>query len=322
LKSTQTGFCWGSNKDITLSIETYEDKLYLGLGNTWHETGHLLYLLNMSTLPEQAQGRPVGQFNGFGAHETAAMFMEQAGLRLKGMEMIEPIIRDELAKAKAAVELPNEFDINDPGLSAANLHAQANRPKLDDMEWGTSELALPPNMAWRVLALRKLIDNEMTVDELPQFWADSMKEWTGMPHDPKDFRVGESHIFEGLGGYFYAYMTGAFNAAEMQRQIAPAAVAADAAMPAGTALRDYVKLYADTLKTRLFDQASMRPAMDTLRHAINGGDPNDPSAYMARVSAAARDGMPAPDMVATDIVAETKKSKPGLSTNPASRNPL
>ena len=313
LQSTQTGFCWGSNKDITLSIETYEDKLYLGLGNTWHEVGHMLYLLNMSTLPAQAQGRPVGQFNGFGAHETAAMFMEQAGLRLKAMQLVEPIIRDELTKAQSAGELPAGFGINDPGLSAENLHAQANRPKLDDMEWGTSELALPPNMAWRVLALRKLIDNDMTVDEPPQFWADTMKDWTGIAHDAADFRVGESHIFEGLGGYFYAYMTGAFNAAEMQRQIAPSAIAADKALPASADLSAYVKLYSDTLKTRLFDQASKHSALDTLRNAIGGGDPNDPSAYMARVSAAAQDGMPAPDMVA----AGTPRAKPGPRPDPS-----
>ena len=317
LQSTQTGFCWGSNKDITLSIETYEDKLYLGLGNTWHEVGHMLYLLNMSTLPAQAQNRPVGQFNGFGVHETAAMFMEQAGLRLKAMQLVEPIIRDELAKAQAAGELPAGFDVGDPGLSAANLHAQANRPKLDDMEWGTSELALPPNMAWRVLALRRLIDNGMTVDELPQFWADTMKDWTGADHDPQDFKIGESHIFEGLGGYFYAYMTGAFNAAEMQRQIAPAAMAADKALPGNAALSAYVKLYSDTLKTRLFDHASKHSALDTLRRAIGGGDPNDPAAYMARVSAAAQDGMPAPDILASITPRARPAPRPDGGTTPA-----
>lgn len=309
LQSTQTGFCWGSNKDITLSIETTEDKLYLGLGNTWHEVGHMLYLLNMSTLPPQAQGRPVGQFNGFGVHETAAMFMEQAGLRLKAMQLVAPIIHDELAKAKAAGELPPGFNVNDPGLSAANLHAQANRPKLDDMEWGTSELALPPNMAWRTLALRKLIDNEMAVDDLPQFWADTMTDWTGTDHDPADFRIGESHIFEGLGGYFYAYLTGAFNAAEMQRQIAPAAAAADTALPAGADLSAYVKLYSDTLKTRIFDNASKYSALDTLSRAIGGRDPNDPAAYMARLTAAAQDNMPAPDMLAAGTA--PPRAKPG-----------
>ena len=37
----------------------------------------------------------------------------------------------------------------------------------------TSELALPPNMAWRVLAERRILDEEMRVADLPAFWADA-----------------------------------------------------------------------------------------------------------------------------------------------------
>jgi carboxypeptidase Taq len=297
MASTQTGFCWGSSKNIRLSIETTEDALYRGIGNTWHEVGHMLYLLHMSRLPPQAQDRPVAQFNGFGAHETAAMFMEQAGMRHKAMQLVAPIIHDELARAKAQGLLPAAFDVSDPSLSADNLYRQANRPQLDDMEWGTSELALVPQMAWRVEALRKLIDGDMRTRDLPQFWARSMKDWTGIDHDPADFRIDESHVFEGLGGYFWAYMTGAFTAAGLQKDIAAQAVAHDKSLPAGARLAGYVKLYSDVLEKRLFADASKRPALETLRRALNGGDPNGPAAYMDRLGAATRPDMPAPDEV-------------------------
>jgi carboxypeptidase Taq len=306
LQTSATGFSWGSNKNITISIESYEDNLVKGLGNTRHETGHLLYLLHMSTLPEQAQDRPVGQFNGFGAHETAAMFMEQAGFRHTAIELSTPIIHEELARAQSEGLLPADFDVDDPALTPDNLYRLTNRPDLQNTDWCTSELVLPPNMAWRVLAMRKLIDEETITDpqtgaqrpfavtDLPQFWADTMKDWTGIDHDPKAFQIGESHVFEGLGGYFWAYMTGAMSAATLHSQIAPQATAQDAKV---NSLQDYVRLYTDTLKTRLFDHASKYSPLETLLRTLNGADPHDPAAFMARVSAAAQPGMPAPDEI-------------------------
>lgn len=316
LATTQTGFCWGSNKNITLSIETNDDELYRGIANTWHEVGHMLYLLHMSCLPPQTQDRPVAQFNGFGAHEAAAMFMEQAGMRRTAMDLVAPIIREELVKAKAKGLLPASFDVDDPSLNAANLHKQTNRPKLDNMEWGTSELALVPQMAWRVEALQKLIDNEMAVTDLPQFWAQLMEDWTGIQHDPAAFQIGESHVFEGLGGYFWAYMTGAFTAAGLQHDIAGQAHAADKALPANARLADYVKLYSDTLTTRLFNDGCKNAPLEMLRRALKGDDPNDPAAYMQRLASATRTGMPAPDEILAGA-ATPPAQKPSGTAGPA-----
>lgn len=286
LATSATGFCWGSNKDITISIESYEDNFLAGLNNTWHETGHMLYLLHLNTLPAQAQGRPVGQFNGFGAHESAAIFMEHAGTRPRAMELCAPVIREELVKARDEGLLPDDFDVDDPALAAANLHAAANRPNLDDTGWGSSELALLPNMAWRVLALRRLLDepDDFNATDLPQFWADTMAEWTGIPHDPEDFQIGESHVFEGLGGYFWAYMTGAFSAATLQAQTALQAAAHDAQ---ADNLRDYTRLYHDTLRDRLFAAGSKEEPLEALRRMLNGVDPHDTTALLARLAPAA-----------------------------------
>ncbi|MBU0859396.1 MAG: hypothetical protein KJ667_05620, partial [Alphaproteobacteria bacterium] len=46
-----------------------------------------------------------------------------------------------------------------------------------------------------------------------------------------------------------------------------------------------------------FDHASKYTPLETLRRTLNGADPHDPAAFMARVSAAAQPGMPTPDEI-------------------------
>ena len=78
-------------------------------------------------------------------------------------------------------------------------------------------------------------------------------------------------------------------------------------------LADYVKLYSDTLTTRLFSEAGKRDPLETLRRALNGADPNNPAAFMTRLSAATQPGMPAPDetMVGTPTGTKILPRPPG-----------
>ncbi|MDH5723294.1 MAG: hypothetical protein OEY94_08255 [Alphaproteobacteria bacterium] len=299
-ETSATGTCWGHSKDIVLAVETYPKDITKGLGNTWHETGHLLYLLEMNKLPQEIRNKPVATFNGFGVHEAAAIMMEQTGLREKAYEVVEPIMREELAKAKQEGLLPSEFDVNDPALSAENMHRQANRPNLSDMEWCTSELALTPNMAWRVNAFRKIFDDQLELKDLPQFWAKEMMEWTGIEHDPKNFRVGEDHIFSGLGGYFWAYMTGVFTATTLQTEIAAKGSAPDNQV---NNLASYSAPYSQILRDRIFQHASKETPDKLLENALgtNISDSGVIKGYLRRLSAAAKSGMPPPD---TDLAAK------------------
>lgn len=233
------GFCWGTPNRIKLAIECYEDDVIRGLSNAMHECGHLLYLLALNRLPDAVKSQPVGRVNGYNTHEAAAMFFEQAGYKKRFFAITAPLIRSIL-------------HVDGPEWAPENLHALATRPDPHDMNWGTSELALPPNMAWRVLAERRILDEEMRVADLPRFWAETMQQFTGQPHDPDDFMVAESHWFDRQMGYFWAYQTGAIAASALHDALARDTPGLD--QNAAT-LADYLRPYATFIEDRVFAQA-------------------------------------------------------------------
>jgi carboxypeptidase Taq len=279
ISTAQTGFCWGSKKNITLAVEVCEHNFFSGLANVMHECGHLLYLLEMNRLPKDVQGQPVAQFNGFGIHEFAAMFFEQVGLRRRFFEIIAPRIQEVLGVSGAV-------------WSADNLYRLANRPNLDDTEWGKSAQVLTPNMAWRIEAERKILDGDIAVEELPTLWVRVMEEYTGIKHDPAQFMIRESHFLEGLVGYFFAYQSG-----DMAATMLHSAIVRDHAAPdvAAHDLASYLRPYYTQIRDKVFVQGCKIAPSDLLQQIF--GDYPDPVLYMERLSAPAQSGMPAPDEV-------------------------
>lgn len=292
--SSATGVCWGDRKNIVLSVETYPDDFAKSLGNAWHEIGHLVYLLDLNRLPDELLDKPVASFNGFGVHEAAAMTMEQAGLRKKSFELLAPLIKEELTSARDSGELPEDFNLDNLALSPENLYRKANRPNLSNMEWCTSELALAPNMAWRIKAFRDIFDGRLQVADLPDLWAKEMEEWTGIKHDPADFTIGEDHIFSGLGGYFWAYMTGAFTATGIQNDIARKGLAPD---NRATDIASYSAPYLNVLREKIFCHGCKHTPDTLLQQALGQSiwDPDITNLYFERLACAAHNGMPAPD---------------------------
>jgi carboxypeptidase Taq len=235
LTTAQTGFSWGSGKNIKLAIETDPRDLLKGLANAMHECGHMLYMLEMNRLPESVQGTPAAQPNGTAKNESAALYFERAGLRREFFALAAPLIQQELG-------------VSGPEWESSNLHRLATRHDLRDTGWGASEAMLAPNMAWRALAERRILDGEMSVGDLPEFWAQTMEEFTGIAHDPAQFIVGEDHWPAGLAGYFHAYQSGAMDAAALHAEIAP--------NPAASSLQEYLQPYYEHIRDRIFRHGS------------------------------------------------------------------
>lgn len=292
VSTAQTGFSWGHRQDITTAIETYENDLLLGLTNALHENGHLLYLLEMNRLPESARDQPVGQFNGYGLHETSAIFFEQAGFRKKFFEIVAPLIRKELG-------------VSGPEWTAENLYLLSNRPNLDNPNWGISDQVLTANMAWRIKAERKILDEKMRVGDLPEYWAKTMTDYTGIAHDPDDFIVTDSHWFEGLMGYFPAYVTGALAASALHNNIVKNGDAPD---DSATDLVSYLTPYYEEIRSKIYKHASKISPSELLERAL-GGKP-DTKRFLARLEAPARPGMPAPDQTLREKYTDATPTTP------------
>ena len=263
LTTAQTGFSWGSGSNIKLAIETYPHDPLKGLANAMHECGHMLYMLEMNRLPPSVRGTPVAQPNGTAKNESAALYFERVGLRKEFFALAAPLIRRELG-------------VSGPEWEAGNLHRLATRHDLTDTGWGISEAMLAPNMAWRALAERRILDGEMAVGELPEFWARTMEEFTRIPHDPEQFIVGEDHWPGGLTGYFYAYQSGAMDAAALHEDTIPDSTAGS--------LSDYLRPYYGHIRDSVFRHGSRESPESML----------DAEGYLERLLADAGPKNPAP----------------------------
>ena len=247
-------FCWGSPQDIRIAIEDgssiSEDKrirLMAGITNAMHEIGgHMTYLLSLNKQDEALRKQPVGQLNGYSTHEVAAMYFDQLSGRPEFLKFMP-----ELIKKHFGVDWPLE-----------DLHAHMNRPDLEKMGWGSSELALLPSMAWRIKAERHMLDApnnkalKERLNDLPKIWADTMTEWTGVRPDPKHFMVCETHWFDRQMGYFYAYVHGTVGAASLHQKYEKD-LASNFAKADGT-LKSFLARHIQKLSTDIYSKASQQ----------------------------------------------------------------
>jgi carboxypeptidase Taq len=252
-----TGFCWGSIADVRLAVEAYEDRPLKVIQNGMHEYGHLVYLMALAGNPPKISGQPVGQVTGYGLHEVSAMFFEFAGQKRKFFELAAPLIRKEFGARDG-----------DPAWSAENLYRNANNPSLDSMEWGGCELSLMPQMAWRTLAERRILDNEMTVAELSDFRAKTMAKMTGLPEKDLDdpSQVFDSSHWAGEEyGYFYAYITGGIGAAMLHEKLERER---GTQLEAARTLEEYLKIHRDFMHENIYKYASLYKPQELLEKAL------------------------------------------------------
>lgn len=208
------GFCWGDPSEIRMCTEFVGGNLVRGFGFTVHESTHLLYMLSRNEAPEIIKGTPLGHINGYSTHEVCAMSVEQTFYKKEFAPLIEELAShylpevalDENGKVRAEWKADN----------IAKIITIQDNQKTD---WCDSEVSLLPNMVFRTLAERKIIDGELAVKDLPEFWSKTMEEWTGLPHDKSEFFVGESHWFDDNAGYFWAYQFGAMVGSTIYEQV-------------------------------------------------------------------------------------------------------
>jgi carboxypeptidase Taq len=252
-----TGFCWGSLDNIRLSVEGEEAAPLKSIRNAAHEYGHLVYAMALNDQPEELRTQPVGQLNGYGIHEVSATFFEFMAQKKKFFELAGADIRRDFGAAP-----------DDPRWSADNLYKLMNRPSLESMEWGGCELALMPQMAWRSLAERRILDEEMSVADLADFRTGMMSRLTGLPQDKvaDDGQVFDSSHWAGEEyGYFYAYITGGMAAAalheKLERERGPELARA-------ATLEEYLRIHADFMQENVYQYASRLRPREILRQAL------------------------------------------------------
>lgn len=208
------GFAWGDCSDIRMCVEFVGGDFMRGLGLVIHEGTHLLYTLSTNNAPEAIRYTPVGWTNSAAVHETCALAMEYPFFKKELAPLIEELV---------VYYLPDVvFDRNGdilPEWQTENIIKILTVQNNKSTAWYASEMSLLPNMIFRTLAERYIIDGELDVDDLPEFWAKTMEEWTGIVHEPKEFFVEESHWFDDNAGYFWSYQFGIMVGSAVYEQV-------------------------------------------------------------------------------------------------------
>lgn len=198
-------FCGGTADDVRLTTRYSESNFITGLMGIIHETGHALYEQN---LPKQYKNQPVGQAKGMAFHESQSLFMEMQVARSQQFtEFLAKLLRD-------------EFNFKGEEYSSRNLYKIMTKVKRDFIRVDADEITYPMHVILRFEIEELLINDNLDLDELPNFWNSKMQEYLNIK--PSTNSLGclqDIHWSSGGFGYFPAYTNGAIIASMFMKKI-------------------------------------------------------------------------------------------------------
>ncbi|MFP7699745.1 MAG: carboxypeptidase M32 [Candidatus Phytoplasma pyri] len=198
-------FCGGTPHDIRLTTNYSADNFLNSFYATMHETGHALYEQN---LPEKYKNQPVGKARGFQFHESQSLLIEkQIGKSKEFLTYLTNL-------------LSQKFNLNDSLFKAENLYLQANQVKPDFIRIYSDEVTYCLHIILRFEIEELLINDQLTLDELPTVWNQKMQDYLGIL--PKNFTEGclqDVHWSAGYFGYFPSYANGMIIASMVMKKI-------------------------------------------------------------------------------------------------------
>lgn len=130
-----------------------------------HEVGHALYEQN---LPEKYKNQPVGKTRGYQFHESPSLLIEKQLVKIK--EFLTYL----------SVFLKNDMQMNDPLLTVDNLYQEVNRVQPSFIRIYTDELTYSLHIILRFEIEEMLVNDQLTLDELPHVWNQKMKDYLGI----------------------------------------------------------------------------------------------------------------------------------------------
>ena len=261
-------FTGGAGPQDVRMTTRYSDNWAEGFGATIHETGHALY----------EQGRDVGaeglrlpssQALSMGVHESQSLLWERMVLQSKEFwEFAAPLFHERFPFTEAA--------------SASDFYRTYNRVAPGCIRVEADEVTYPLHVILRYDIERKLFRNEMSVDDVPQYWVDRMKSDLGVtvPDDAQGC-LQDIHWSFGAVGYFPSYTLGAI----MAVQIFSAAKAdLGSAELMGQISRGDFKPLREWLREKVHAVGSVYSSPDELLMSI-AGEPVSPRPFLEYLTA-------------------------------------
>ncbi len=186
--------------DVRITSNFKLDNLSHGFFALIHEFGHALYDLN---IPQEFYGLPLGEGASMGIHESQSRFWENIiGRSFSFWEFARPIFVRHFPQLDSFTE--EEF------------YNDANVVKRSLIRVYSDEVTYNLHIMLRFEIEEALINDRLSVKELPGVWNAKMKEYLNLvPINNRDGVLQDVHWSSGAFGYFPSYMLGNLYSAQI-----------------------------------------------------------------------------------------------------------
>jgi len=194
IDETEHPFTTGYYDDVRITTHYYENKFASAIFSILHEGGHALYEQNLKS---EWIFQPVGDACSMGFHESQSRFVENiVGRSREFWTYLLPKLKKIAGKPFSDVDL-------DGFVHAVNQVLPSKiRVEADEVTYGLHVII-------RFNLERDLFAGKITVDELPQVWNESYREYLGVDvEDDSEGVMQDTHWASGLYGYFPSYALG------------------------------------------------------------------------------------------------------------------
>ncbi len=194
-------FCNGAPADVRITTRYNEHEFLSSLLGICHETGHGLY---EQGLPKAWVDQPVGRIDSMAMHESQSLLIERQVCGSKSFyRYLLPQIRLQFGDQAA--------------LNADNLFNIATQVKPNLIRVDADEVTYPLHIIMRYEIEKKLFKHEITIEELPVYWDEFMRNNLNLSTrgNDKEGVMQDVHWPSGAFGYFPAYTLGRLIAAQL-----------------------------------------------------------------------------------------------------------
>jgi len=194
MDETEHPFTTGYYDDVRITTHYYKNRFASSIFSILHEGGHALYEQN---LKKEWMFQPVGDACSMGFHESQSRFVENImGRSREFWTYFLPKLKKLTGKALSDVDL-DDF-----------VHA-INHVKPSKIRVEADEVTYGLHVIIRFNLERDLFADKITIDELPQIWNQSYRQYLGVDvEDDSEGVMQDTHWASGLYGYFPTYALG------------------------------------------------------------------------------------------------------------------
>lgn len=188
------------NKDVRITSHYYENEFTFALYSAIHEGGHAIY---EQDIPDSLRGTGLNQASSMAVHESQSRFYENIVGRSKAF--------CKYLYKSAKEQFPQFADVDEEGFYKA-----INKVEPSLIRTEADELTYSLHVIIRYEIEKLLINDKITVDELPKIWNEKYKEYLGIePPTDTEGVLQDVHWAGGSFGYFPSYALGNLYGAQM-----------------------------------------------------------------------------------------------------------